>query len=208
MAGGIGLTAVTGGISVSITKGYRTQLWIGWALFMLGMGILITLDSTSPLSHGVCFPIIAGAGCGVMASVCYFPVLSPLDITQNARALAFFAFCRSFAAVWGVSIGGAVLQNELKRRLPAQFLADLPSGSDFTYGIIPEIRGLPAPLKGEVQLAFAGSMSVVWKVMTGIVAIGLFVSLFMSDVPLSEKVDEKWGIEKEQPAINAGDPVA
>ena len=47
-------------------------------------------------------------------------------------------------------------------------------------------------------MAFGDALSVIWKTMTGILAIGLLASLFMQDVPLHSEVDKKW----EEPTVD------
>ncbi|KAJ6468281.1 Mfs1.2 [Mycena sanguinolenta] len=190
----LGPSVVFAGISVSKFKRYRPQLWFGWGLFALGMGVCITLGSNTALSHGIGIPVIFGVAAGIILAVTYFPVLSPLDVHENARALAFFAFCRSFAGVWGITIGGVILQNQLKDNLPPQFLADFQAGVDLSFALIPVIKDLPQPLQNQVKHAFADSLKILWGVLTGIVLLGLFVSLFMRHHDLTEKLDEKWTV--------------
>ncbi|KAJ7687060.1 Mfs1.2 [Mycena olivaceomarginata] len=182
----LGPSVVIAGVSVSKFKIYRTQLWFGWSLFALGMGVCMTLGSDAALAHSIGIPVIFGAAAGTILAVTYFPVLAPLPINENARALAFFAFCRSFSGVWGISIGGVIFQNQLKRKLPAGFQGELDFAS------IPTIKTLPQPLQDQVKHAFADSLKVVWAVMTGVVLLGLLVSLFMRHYTLTENVDEKW----------------
>lgn len=79
----------------------------------------------------------------------------------------------SLLQVWGVTIGGTVLQNELKRRLPAEFTAEFPEGVQIAYQAIPLIRNLQQPLKDQVRDAFAGSLRNVWLVDTGLIGLGL-----------------------------------
>ncbi len=88
-----------------------------------------------------------------------------------------------------------MLQNELSHRLPAEFLAQLPSGVDLSYAAIPTIRTLPEELKIEVQRAFGESIAVIWRVMVGIIGIGLLASLLMQPVPLHDLTDEKWALQ-------------
>ncbi|THG93207.1 hypothetical protein EW026_g7966 [Hermanssonia centrifuga] len=104
----------------------------------------------------------------------------------------------TFAGVWGVSIGGAILQNQLSKRLPQELLAQLPQGVAVAYSIIPAINGLGEPLRGEVQQAFAKSIVVIWQVLTGVAALGILISLFMKALPLNTQVDETWGLENDQ----------
>lgn len=87
------------GASVQITKSYRAQLWIGWILLLLAMGTMSTLHADSPLSQSIGFTVLEGVGVGMIYASTYFPVLAPLPVSENAHALAFFAFCRSFASV-------------------------------------------------------------------------------------------------------------
>ncbi|KAJ6476037.1 Mfs1.2 [Mycena vitilis] len=206
----LGPTVVVAGVSVSKIKIYRPQIWFGWCLFAVGMGVFVTLGFDAPLAHGIGIPVVSGVAAGTILACTYFPVLSPLDVSENARALAFFTFCRSFAGVWGITIGGVVFQNQLKAKLPAQFLAKFQAELDFTFALIPIIKSLPQPLQDQVKRAFADSLKTVWAVMTGVVGLGLFVSLFMRHYTLTEKLDEKWtanetGKDSEEHEIGAID---
>jgi hypothetical protein len=107
-------------------------------------------------------------------------------------------FLRNFAQVWGVTIGGTVLQNELQNRLPADLLNLVPDGTELAYAAIPLINGLPEPVRSEVRRAFAESIKVVWYVMAGIAGIGLLASLAMKGLPLHTSVNEEWVLNKER----------
>ncbi|KAF9003179.1 hypothetical protein BDZ89DRAFT_967607, partial [Hymenopellis radicata] len=100
----------------------------------------------------------------------------------NAPALSLHMFCRTFSGVWGVTIGSAVLQNELQRRLSRtlpEFFASHPEGS----------------LRSSVQTAFAESLKVLWEVLIGIAALGWLVSLLMKGLPLHSYTDERWAVK-------------
>lgn len=100
--------------------------------------------------------------------------------------------------MWGVTIGGAILQNELGRHLPEEFLASLPAGVAFAFSAVPAIKDLPEPTRTDVRRGFAQSIDVIWYVMTAVAVLGLFSSLFMKALPLHTQMDEKWGLEQEQ----------
>ncbi|KAF9234172.1 hypothetical protein BU15DRAFT_79357 [Melanogaster broomeanus] len=101
-----------------------------------------------------------------------------LPVTQNAPALAFMWFLRSFAGVWGVTIGSTVLQNELVKRLPSDFTSTIPGGgAGLAYALIPELPLLPP------QLLTQGS--------------GFLCSLPMKGLPLTNSLDEQWALKKE-----------
>jgi hypothetical protein len=143
--------------------------------------------------------------------------LAPLPVTDNANALSFFIFVRSFFQVcvslwrkfahnadclpvfqaWGITIGATVLQNQLRVRLPAEFLSSLPQGVEITYAVIPQLSALPQPLKDQVRVAFAKSLDVLWEVLIAVAGLGFLSTLMMKPLPLQEVTDESWGLKQE-----------
>ncbi|KAF9040487.1 MFS general substrate transporter [Hymenopellis radicata] len=194
----LGPVVILCGWSVTKLAKYRPQAWFGWIVLIIGTGLLSTIHAETSLAHSIGYSTLISIGGGFVYAITYFPVLAPLAVSQNAYALAFFAFCRSFAGVWGVTIGGTILQNELAKRLPADFSAHLHGGADIAYSVIPIIGSLEEPLRSEVREAFAESIRVVWQTMIGIAGIGLLSSLLMKEVALHKKVDEKWAMDEKK----------
>lgn len=186
---------IISGVSVNKTRKYRPQLWISWVFLIIGTGLLTTLHEDSSRGRAIGFEIMAGMGMGILTTTTYFPVLAPLPVSENALALAFFMFLRNFAQVWGVTIGGTVLQNELRKRIPAAFLSEFPRGTAIAYATIPLISGLEEPLRTEIRIAFAQSLQVVWQVFLGITGLGLLCSLLMKGLPLHTYTDQDWALE-------------
>jgi hypothetical protein len=108
----------------------------------------------------------------------------------------------AYAQVWGVAIGGAVLQNALQARLPSSVVASAGGGpggasaSTLQLSLIPLIRTLPAPQRAAVQAAFADSLREVWKVVLGVAAGGLAASAAMREVKLHAHTDDRWALEQ------------
>ncbi|KAI0316904.1 iron permease [Amylostereum chailletii] len=186
---------ILAGASVTKSGKYRPQFWLSWALVMVGTGLYTTLDENSPRSQSVGFLAIVALGTGILVTTTYFPVLAPLSISNNGLALAYFMFLRNFAQVWGVTIGGTILQNELKKRLPAEFLSQFPGGTAIAYATIPLISQLPDQLKMQVRAAFADSLRVVWFVLLGVAGLGFLCSLPMKQLRLHTEVDQDWALQ-------------
>ena len=94
-----GPAVIASGSSVAITKAYRPQLVLGWVLMIVALGGLSTVDADSALAKPLGLSWLGATGAGFLQAVTYFPVLAPLPISENAHALAFFAFCRTFGGV-------------------------------------------------------------------------------------------------------------
>ncbi|GJJ14376.1 hypothetical protein Clacol_008640 [Clathrus columnatus] len=94
--------------------------------------------------------------------------------------------------IWGVTIGGAILQNGLAYNLPTEVVSQVGAGVGLLYAIIPQIRGFDEPLRGVLQQAFLVSLRPVWIVITGLSVAGFFSSLIMGNVPMHIHTDKKW----------------
>ncbi|KZT60147.1 iron permease [Calocera cornea HHB12733] len=189
--------AVVGGVSAVLAKRYVPQNWIGWIIITIGTGILSLLRADTPTAKWVGFEIFLGVGVGIVWTSVKFPILAPLPVSRNASAMALYMFSRIFAQTFGITIGSAVLQNELKTRLPASFLAQFPAGVDVSVAAIPFISTLPEPLRFQVQEAFADSMSTVWKVMLAFCFLGLLTALFLKEIELHGHTDENWDLSSQ-----------
>jgi hypothetical protein len=94
--------------------------------------------------------------------------------------------------VWGVTVGGAILQNGLLNHLPPGFLIEFPEGTTIAYSAIQQIRDLPQPLKSQVQEAFAKSLAPIWQFVVGVSGVGFVSSLIMRGLPLHTVTDKAW----------------
>ena len=102
-----GPISILTGLSITKTQRYRPQLWLGWALVVVGAALTSTLDEHTARGAGIAYQVVVGCGVGVVWSGAYFPVLAPLDVRLSARALVFFVFVRSFAQVGFASLYGS-----------------------------------------------------------------------------------------------------
>ncbi|KAH9062385.1 major facilitator superfamily domain-containing protein [Lactarius vividus] len=191
----ISLIAIIAGIAVKKTGKYLAPTYIGWALMVTGAGLLTTLRADSSIAKSVGFQLVIGGGVGIIYVVSLFPILASVPVTHSAPAMALYVFSRNFGYIWGVTVGGAILQNELKKNLPASFLAQFPHGVQLAFSTIPSIPTLEQPLKAEVQNTFGEALKVVWQVVLGISSAGFVSSLGMRQLQLHTNIDEDWGRE-------------
>ncbi|KAI0759674.1 iron permease [Trametes elegans] len=189
--------AVLGGLSVQVLGRYRPQNYIGFALMVVGFGVLSLLDENSSREMYLGCQVPLAVGLGIVWVSTQFPILAPLPFSNSAHALAFFVFIRCFAQSWGIVIGGTILQSTLAHALPASFTAALPAGVQVAYAAIPAIPALPPPLRSAVRAAFARALQLVWRVMAGLSGAGLLSCLLMGEVEMrKDSLDEKWGLQE------------
>ncbi|KAF8996786.1 MFS general substrate transporter [Cyathus striatus] len=192
--------SVIAGISVVVSQKYRPGLWFGWVLAIVGCALMSTVEADTSTGRVVGYTVIVGIGVGFVYAIAQFPVQAPLPISQNGPSMALYAFVRAFASIWGVTLGNAVLQNELQRRLPDSFTSQFPDGIPLVYTIIPSISALPQPVRDSVREAFAGGLQLMWKILAGVAGLGLVVSFAMAEVPMADATDENWGLDEKQKA--------
>lgn len=101
----------------------------------------------------------------------------------------------NYRQILGISFGGVILQNQLLKHLPAEFLIQFPAGEQ-AINVIPLLSNLSPTELAEVRIAFADSLGILWNIMAGVCGLGLIVSLLMRHYDLNTRVDEDWGLQE------------
>ena len=96
---GISLVAVVAGVVVRKTGKYVIPTYVGWALIVVGAGLLTTLRADSNIAQSVGLQFVIGTGVGIIYVVSLFPILASIPVTQTAPAMALFVFTRNFGYV-------------------------------------------------------------------------------------------------------------
>ncbi|KZW02334.1 MFS general substrate transporter [Exidia glandulosa HHB12029] len=204
----LGPTGIVAGVVVAKINRYRPVVWTGFVVMCTGIGCWALINENSGMGVIVPLEIVTAMGAGILYTTGYFPVLAPQPISHNAKALSLVAFVRSFAQIWGITIGGAILQNQLIQRLPEAFVSQFPGGVQLSFAAIPLINGLPPDVKDNVRKAFADSLRVVWYVLLGVSLVGAAISLLMREVPMHTYTDEDFGLKERDLAAQASEDIA
>ncbi|SCV71578.1 BQ2448_3166 [Microbotryum intermedium] len=181
--------AILAGVSVVVLGTYRMQNIVGWVLSVIGFGLTSMLKEHSSKAAWTGYPIVMGVGLGILYGCLDFPVLAPLQPSQQPHAMAFFGFTHSFGQVLGISLGATILQNELSRHLPHDIVASHFGNARFAYSAIPDIHLL---------------LRMIWLVMVGVSGMAFILSWFIEDVPLTTETDENWELSEKKSDRSAG----
>lgn len=195
--GGSAMSAISG-IIVSVFKEYRLVMWFAWALFCIGYGLMIMLDSHSSLAEQVVFPLIAALGLGSLFQTPLIGLQAAMPLKDMATSTGAFGFIRTLGGTVGVSIGQAIWASTLSQRLK-----DIPNASsiDTTSSALSQsvrhLKEIQDPiLRSAVIQAYAKSIGDIWIVGTPIIGVGFFLVLFVRRYTLDRTIVRNGDPEK------------
>ncbi|KAG6860626.1 hypothetical protein C0995_009275 [Termitomyces sp. Mi166 len=181
---GASLTSAISGIIVSRTGQYRPTMWIGFAVFTLGLGLMTMLNASSSQVVKEIYPLIAALGLGCLFQTPLIGLQAAMPIKDMATSTATFGFIRYFGAY------SMIMQHLLSTFLGEELLAivikkvaNIPNVTiDTSPGALSQsirtLKNIPDPIiRFEVINAYARSISTIWLVMTPIVGVSFVMSL-------------------------------
>lgn len=182
MAFGITAVPVSGITGVLITRlgYYRWAIWLGWAVSVLGLGLLVMLDVETSTGVWIVISMVTGAGQGLLLAGHPIAMKQSCGTDDQAHAVCMYAFLRSFGLCLGAIFPPTAFQNFLRTRLVRDGLPVAIAG-DFE-GFVPVLQGLgdTDPSKSGIQMAYAWGFRMLFATLTGIGAFGLLLSLSIS----------------------------
>ncbi|KAL4876690.1 putative efflux pump antibiotic resistance protein [Aspergillus karnatakaensis] len=173
--------SVLSGILISKTGHLRIFIVSGWALTILGTGLLSLSTQHTATPAWVWFLIVTGAGHGVLVVGHVYAAQANVQPQDAGNATAFCCFVRSVGFCAGVAVGGAVLQNVLEGKVAGRGLeTGVGAGTD-VISFAGMLRALP---RGEQRTetlmdVFSESFRVLALVLTGIGGVGGGLSVFV-----------------------------
>ncbi|KDQ16128.1 hypothetical protein BOTBODRAFT_107517 [Botryobasidium botryosum FD-172 SS1] len=157
------ITAIISGIVVSKTSAYRPVLWFGWAVMVLGFGLVITFDDRTNLGKQEGFLLIAGVGVGCLFQTPLIGLQAAMPIQDMPLTTTTFGLLRTLGGTIGISIGQAIYTSFIKRRI-AKINGFTISQSQLT-GDVHGLSQISDPvIRQQVLHAFTKSISDIWYV--------------------------------------------
>ncbi|KAL4883779.1 major facilitator superfamily domain-containing protein [Aspergillus karnatakaensis] len=194
-------TSLGVGVLIHRTGRYLEFIWLGISTTVLGAGLFIDYNTSTPLSKIIIYQIIAGFGCGLL----FFPPLLALQNNihpkDTATATATFGFVRNIATTLAVILGGVVFQNSMLMRRGSLEDAGLSAalqerftGAEAAANVL-SIKDVEDVFQRmAIKRAFAWSIRNIWILYTGLAAVGMVASGFIQRKKLSqEHVETKTG---------------
>lgn len=114
------ISSTCSGLYISRYKRYGEVLWIGYALFTLGGGLICMWDRSSSTAVLVIYFIIMGIGTGFVLQPMLVALQAHSTKAQRAIVISNRNVLRCAGGAIGLAMAAAVLQNALKSSLPPE----------------------------------------------------------------------------------------
>ncbi|RXW18730.1 hypothetical protein EST38_g7128 [Candolleomyces aberdarensis] len=209
---GCALTSAVAGIIVTRTGRYREMMWISFAVFAIGMGLMTMLDGSSSTAEKVIYTLIAALGLGCLFQTPLIGLQAAMPIKDMATSTATFGFIRTLGGTVGISAGQTIFSSVLLKKL-----AKIPDLPPFLSGMEPaelsqsvyELKSITDPaLRSTIIEAYTRSISTIWIVATPVVGLSFVMVLFLKKYTLKRIIvkagDEESGSGASSPTQTAG----
>lgn len=168
----LSVTQLTVGAAVTAIGVYLPFMWVGSAIFTIGSGLLITLNTTTGIGPPIGYQILAGCGFGSSMQLCATAVrMSISDKKDVPISSALTIFAPFFGGSLAAAIAQSIFRQELARHLLSSVVASdtariIAAGGADGENVVPEA------LRSVVREAYsvAVSKTFILAVVTGGVA--------------------------------------
>ncbi|KAF2133896.1 MFS general substrate transporter [Dothidotthia symphoricarpi CBS 119687] len=182
MAIPLALVSFSSGYIIERTGRFLEVLQAGLLLMTLGVGLLISLDSSFDLAKIIGFLVLLGLGFGPNFSTPLIALQTRVSEADIATGTAAFGFVRMMSGAIGVVVGQVVFQllmisyqGDLVNDGVAHELAvQLAGGEAIAQAQV--VAGLPPHQRVAVREGFVGALRGTWIVYTVVGAVGLLIS--------------------------------
>jgi EmrB/QacA subfamily drug resistance transporter len=204
---GMLVTAVVASAVIEARDGrYKICPVVGTALSTAGLFILVFLDVHSSYAVVAAGSFLLGAGLGLLMQIVLLAVQNAVPAADLNIATTSASFFRPMGQSIGVAVFGAVLTNRVAADLRDAGVTGVHTDA---ASLQPQqLAQLPAAVRHTLLSAFSDSVSLVFAVATGVMALAFVLTLFLKEMRLKD-VDEAeamGAVEAEAPPAPADEP--
>jgi len=184
---GLLITSIGSGQLIARTGRYKVFPIIGTALMAIALGLLATLDQTTPTPLMYLYFFLLGASLGLIIQVLVIAVQNTASYQDLGAATSGVTFFRTIGGAFGVSVFGAIFTNQLGSKLTAALHGrSLPGGfsASSLEADSTALKRLPADLQHIILQAYSDALHPVFLTAVPIAVIAFVLSWFMREVPL------------------------
>jgi len=190
MVGGLLVSSIVSGRIITSTGVWKRYLVGGMVLVVVGLGLLGTIDGSTPLVQVGAYMAVLGLGLGATMQNLVLAVQNNTSLADMGAASSVVAFFRSLGGSIGVSALGALLSHQVTRKV-TDGLAAMGIDASHSTGAIPDLGSLPAPVRALYEASFGEATGHVFLAATPFALLALVCILFIREVPLRTTLDDE-----------------
>jgi MFS family permease len=187
----LAIVSLTSGHIIERTGRLLEVLQSGLLLMTIGIGLLISLDSTPNLGKAIGFMIVVGLGFGPNFGAPLIALQTRIRSSDIAAGTSAFSFVRMVSGAIGVVVGQVIFQLLMKPQQDtfvkagvSQAFAELLTGGE-SISQVHSVSQLSETQRHIVRLGFVKALRGAWVFCTVVSAIGLLVSFGIKRTKLS-----------------------
>lgn len=201
--------AITAGGLLSKFGRYRPIQHVGFALMVIGFGLLTLLKSNGTTAQWVGYQLASAAGTGLVLPVLLPAVQVSLTEADTALSTSTWAFIRSFGLIWGATIPTAVFTNRfnalLYRITDPVVAGELANGRAYEHATKSFMDTIVDPvIRAQVVSVYIDSLKTVWFVSMAFAMLGFLLVIVEKEIPLRKELETQFSMEEKDKAIKAG----
>ena len=192
---GIVTMSIVSGKQISKHGHYKRFPVMGLALMTVGIGMLSTLNETTPFWQLSIYAILIGAGLGLSMQTIVIALQNSVDMKDLGIATSANTFFRSIGSTIGVALFGSLYASRLAINLPKGVEELAATNPAALAGATPEafeqlknntavIETFTPELQAVIYQAFVQSFHVVFLAAVPLTVLGFVLALFLREVPL------------------------
>lgn len=161
---------------------WKAYLVAGSAVMVAGMLLLSTIDATTPVVMLSVYMAVLGIGVGMLMQNLVLAAQNDVAAHDLGAATSGLTFFRSMGGAVGVSALGAVLADQVTKKLTEAFGPAVVSGGG--TAAVPDLKSLPPQVLEVVQKIYGDTTAELFLVGTPFAALALLTVLFIKEKPL------------------------
>lgn len=200
--------SVVAGVVISVTGKYRGFTWGGWALTVIGLGLLTLLKVDTSTPAWIFLNLVSGLGTGVLFSAMSLAVQAASTNENMDYAVTLFSFFRGFGQTVGVAIGGTIFQNQMKKEIlkRAIIAENATQWAQDASALVAILKAMPdGPAKLALQEAYVDANKMIWIVICALAGVAFLASLLTEALPLDRVLETEQSFKDKKKSVDEED---
>ncbi|KAK4464492.1 MFS general substrate transporter [Cladorrhinum samala] len=201
---------IIAGIIVSATGKYLPVHVASFALMSLAFGLFTRLDADTSTVEWVFLQIVAAAGLGFTMNSPLTALQASLPDSYSASATATYAFLRSFAFVWGITIPAIIFNAQVDKHLDkitdAGLQELLSGGAALSYTTKHFLLSLSESARNQAVSVFTDALKISWYVSLAFALLGFVLCFGEKQIELRTTLDTEFGLDEGKKSTDGTKP--